>query len=83
VFEETLPYRYMYEAKRIKTAAGTARTVFPFRVAALEPRVLVCVDEPELPVAVVVNGVLGLRVEETTGEVGEMVTVAVPTSTVK
>jgi hypothetical protein len=36
-----------------------------------------------LPPVVVVDGVLGLRVEETTGEVGEMVTVAVPTSTVK
>ena len=75
----------MYEAKRTKTAAGTARTEFPLRTAAFLPLLLLllAVEAAALLVAVEDPTVAGLSVEEMTGEVGDRVAVAVPCSTSK
>jgi len=73
----------MYEVKSTRMAAGTARTEPPLRTAEFfllaelevaEAAALAPVEDPAVP---------GLRVEVMTGEVGDRVTVAVPSSTSK
>jgi hypothetical protein len=72
----------MYEAKRITTEAGIARSEFPLRVAAFEP---LCLEALALalPLTVEVAGVAGLRVEVMTAEVVGIETFVVPCSTSK
>ncbi len=74
----------MYEAKSMQTAAGTAKTECPPRIAiaALEEELAPegfapLLDEDEVPEEA------GLSVELITGEVGDRVAVAVPCSTSK
>ena len=73
----------MYEAKSTQAATGTAKTECPFQVAiAPEEEELALEGFAPLLVEVPVE-VTGLSVELMTGEVGDGVTVAVPTSTSK
>jgi hypothetical protein len=74
----------MYEAKSTPTATGIAKTTecpLPIAVAPLEEELALEGFAPllvEVPV-----GVTGLSVELMTGEVGDTVTVATPSSTSK
>lgn len=74
----------MYEAKSTPTATGTAKNECPFQVAVapLEEEELALDGFAPLLVEVPVEAT-GLSVELMTGEVGDGVTVAVPTSTSK
>lgn len=73
----------MYEAKSTPAATGTAKTECPLQVAVAPLEEELALEGFATLLDEVPVGATGLSVELMTGEVGDTVTVAVPTSTSK